>query len=417
MFKKAVCILMAVFTLANSTAYGDTIKTISGESVSEVAAPYIETESAIIVDIKTGQQLYGKNIYEKHYPASITKIMTCTLALENLKLEDTITFSAEAVNIEVGSSAAYVVEGEQISIKDCLYGLMIHSCNDLANGLAEEVAGDLESFATLMNSKAKELGCTNTNFVNAHGLDDENHYTCAYDMALIGKYAYETQAVYKDIIKQQRYQIEPTNMCSETRYWKNGNELILEDSYYYYEPCIGGKTGYTEIAQSTLVTYANINGRELICVMLKAPSKAVAMEETKLLYEYIRENVAIDYYVEIDKVYEQEQKELESKKKEEADKSDKVAQANASVDKEVKKSDEKDGMPIWLKLIITVLIILLAYYVYLRYKLHLKRKRRRERRRRREMARRRQMEERYRQTRFYREEEENATGVEEVEEE
>lgn len=402
MFRKAVSILMAVFSLSSSIAYGDTIKTISGESVVEVAAPYIEAESAIIVDIRTGQQLYGKNIYEKKYPASITKIMTCMLAIENLDLDDVITFSKEAVNIEMGSSAAYVVEGEEVSVKDCLYGLMVHSCNDLANGLAEAVSGDLTSFATLMTKKAKELGCTNTNFVNAHGLDDDNHYTCAYDMAIIGKYAYESQALYRDIIKQQRYQVEPTNKCEETRYWKNGNELILEGGWYYYENCLGGKTGYTEKAGYTLVSYANINGRELICVLLDAPSKGQAAEETKSLFEFIKENVSVDYYVEIDKIYKEEKEQEES-----IDTANKVEQEKNTSgnlennDKNSENNKAKSKIPLWVKILVTIIIILGGFYGYLRYKIYIRRKRRREMRRRRRMEQRRKMEERYKQTRFY----------------
>jgi len=357
MFRKAVSILMAVFSLSSSIAYGDTIKTINGESVVDISAPYIEAKSAIIVDIRTGQQLYGKNIYEKKFPASITKIMTCILAIENLKLDDVITFSKEAVNIEMGSSAAYVVEGEQISVEDCLYGLMVHSCNDLANGLAEAVSGDLASFATLMTKTAKELGCKNTNFVNAHGLDDENHYTCAYDMALIGKKAYESQALYRDIIKQQRYQVEPTNKCEETRYWKNGNELILEGGWYYYEDCLGGKTGYTEKAGYTLVSYANINGRELICVLLDAPNKGQAAEETKLLYEFIRENVSVDYYVQIDKIYKEEKEQEES-----IDAANKVEQEKQNAQKNEENNTDNDKakskIPIWVKILVTIIIII-----------------------------------------------------------
>ncbi len=406
MFRKAVCIMMAVFSLGSEIIYGSAITTISGETVASVSAPVVEAESVIIVDIKTGQQLYGKNIYEKQYPASITKIMTCMLALENLDMEGEITFSETAVDIEIGSSAAYAVPGEVVGIKDCVYGLMIHSCNDFANGLAEAVSGSQEAFAALMTNTAKELGCTNTNFVNAHGLDDENHYTSAYDMALIGKYAYENYPTYKDIISQQRYQVEPTNKCEETRYWKNGNELIIEDGWYYYEPCLGGKTGYTEIAQYTLVSYANINGRELICVMLKAPSKAVAMEETKLLYEYIRENVSLEYYAEIDKAYEETHKEENNVTSGNSDTSknendtENAKPVNATADSDTEKKDKGN---VFLSILVFLLkaaavvlvafvVFVVVFYCYLRYKIYLKKKRRLERRRRREMAKGRQKE-------------------------
>lgn len=382
MFQKAVCMVMAAFFLINTTVYAESsITTIDGASVSEVTPPVLESESAIVIDVKTGQQLYGKNIYEKQYPASITKIMTCILALENLDLEETITFSESACDIEVGSSAAYVVEGEQIGIKDCLYGMMIHSCNDLANGLAEQVAGSLDKFAVMMTEKAKELGCISTNFKNAHGLDDEEHYTCAYDMAIIGKYAYDTQTLYRDIIKTARYQIEPTNKQSETRYWKNGHLMVVEGEYFYYKDCLGGKTGYTEIAHSTLVTYANINDRVLMCVILDAPSKNTATQETINLFEYCRENISIEYYAQIDKIYSQKLAAENSEnngnngngeQSQGEDKKDEVKEANVGVEK------EKGKMPLWLKFIIFIITLFVIYYIYICYSRYKRKMRRRQ---------------------------------------
>ena len=405
MFRKAVCIVMAVFSLSTGLVEASTIKTIEGNSVVDVTPPYIEAESAIIVDISTGQQLYGKNIYEKHYPASITKIMTCMLALENLNMDDVITFSEEAVNIEMNSTAAYVVEGEEVSVKDCVYGLMVHSCNDFANGLAEAVSGDLNSFAELMTERAKKLGCISTNFVNAHGLDNDEHYTCAYDMALFGMYAYDSQPLYKDIISTKKYQVEPTNKCEETRYWNNGHEMILE-GYYYYDKCIGGKTGYDVKAKSTLVTYANINGRTLICVMLKAPSKGQAMVDTKALFEYIEKNVTIEYYAELDKLYPKEE-----------ETEDVVAGVDDDVNEEEQNTSkaaseentEKKGMPIILKVLLWLFVIVLVgfilLYIYARYVVYVRRKKKREMRKKRQLEHRRKMEERYKQTRFYNDEE------------
>ncbi|MEE1516292.1 MAG: serine hydrolase, partial [Lachnospiraceae bacterium] len=145
-------------------------------------APEINGHAAILIDIDTGAILYSKNADEKMYPASITKIMTAILTLENAQMDDVVTFSYDAVfTVEAGSSAAYVDVDEQLTVEQCLYGLMLISGNDLANGLAEHVGGTMTNFANMMTDKAEEIGCLNTNFTNAHGLHDDNHYTTAYD--------------------------------------------------------------------------------------------------------------------------------------------------------------------------------------------------------------------------------------------
>lgn len=256
----------------------------------EEKAPKIIGKSAIVIDVETGDVLYEKNPSVKHYPASITKCMTALVVLENRKLDDTVKFSEEALSsIESGSSAAYIKPGEIMTVEESLYVMMLHSANDVAHGLAYDIGGNLSGFAQMMNEKAKQLGCTNTNFVNASGLHNENHYTTAADMAKIAQAAYHQKTLLK-IMETVQYKQPATNLTNNVRTWINGNRMIREGSEYYYEPCLGGKTGYTMTAGGTLVTYAKIQNRVLACVILKSKNSATAYEDSIKLYDYVGKN-------------------------------------------------------------------------------------------------------------------------------
>lgn len=267
--------------------------------------------SAIVEDVETGKVLYEKNINEKLYPASITKIMTALVVLQEKNLDDKVTFSEEALNsIESGSSAAYIKPGEIMTIEQSLYVMMLHSANDVAHGLAYDVGGDLAGFADMMNQKAVQLGCKNTHFVNASGLNDSNHYTTASDMAKIAKAAYDNKTL-RTIMETERYELPATNKNSTVRPWINGNRMIRENSEYYYEPCLGGKTGYTMAAGGTLVTYAKINGRVLECIILKSTNSVSAYEDSIKLYDYVKDHAdfsvfekTIDQEKTVDKIVE-----------------------------------------------------------------------------------------------------------------
>ncbi len=151
-------------------------------------APEVVADSAILMDIDTGVILYEKNIHKRQYPASITKLLTCLLAAENSELTEIVTFSHEAVyGIERGSSNIGIDEGEQLTMEECLYAALLESANEVSSGIAEHVGGSIEGFTEMMNAKVRELGGSDSNFVNANGLHDDNHYTSAYDMALIGQ--------------------------------------------------------------------------------------------------------------------------------------------------------------------------------------------------------------------------------------
>lgn len=245
----------------------------------------LSAASAILMDAKTGEILYEKNAYEKQYPASITKLMTILLALEKGELTDTITFSHEAVySIEQGSAHIAIQEGETLTLEQVLYGIILRSANECANAAGEYVDGSLEAFAEHMTERAKELGCQNTNFVNANGLFDENHYTTAYDMALIAQELLKNET-YRSLMSNTYYEIPATNKQSETRYLYGQHQMLNPNSLYYYEYAEGGKTGYTVEAQNTLVTYAKKDDTELIAVVLKCAG-AEHYVDTKTLFDY-----------------------------------------------------------------------------------------------------------------------------------
>ena len=224
--------------------------------------------SAIVMEMSTGTVLYEKNSTEKLYPASITKIMTVMIALENCSLDEIVTFSDASIDNTEGSGIARDY-GEQMTMEDCLYAIMLASANECAYAVAEHVAGDIETFAAMMNAKAKELGCVNTNFVNPHGLHDDNHYTCSYDMALIGQAAYANET-FRIITGTKARMIPPTNKHEEETPLQNHNKLLhrYQSGNYVYEYCTGGKTGYTTDANSTLVSFAEKDGMKLVSVVM-----------------------------------------------------------------------------------------------------------------------------------------------------
>ena len=348
------------------------------------APPELVAQSAIVVDMQSGYTLYEKNIQTQHYPASITKIMTATLALEKLKMEDIVTFSHNAVySIEPGSSSAYAREGEQFTVEQCLYGLMLISGNDLANGLGEAVAGTTEAFADMMTQKAKDLGCIGTQFKNPHGLHDEGHYTTAYDMAIIAINAYKNLEMFKTLCSTIRYDVPPTPLCEETRYWLNTNRMIRPGEEYYYEDCMGGKTGYTDQAGGTLVTFAKLGEREVMCVILKSNNSVGAYEDSIKLYNYVKQNITAEDYAALDnKAAEDESKAqalLESL-------NPTTTQPESTTPKETQGDEKKDAknkiFGVVTKVLLVVVIVFLAFYAYVRYQRHQARLRRLERRRR-----------------------------------
>ena len=284
-WKKAACLILTI------------ISTVCLGKVDVKAADYWpdapETLSpgVILMEESTGTILYEKNSDEAHYPASITKIMTTLLALENGNLSDMVTFSDDAINNTEGSGIARDY-GEQMTLEQCLYGVMLESANECAYAVAEHVGGTVENFVDMMNAKAKELGCTNTHFANPHGLQDENHYTTAHDMALIAQAAYQNET-FRIIIGTKMYTIPPTNKHAEETVLRNHHDMLCTyhnaNRKYLYPYCVGGKTGYTAAANSTLVTYAEKDGMTLICVVMNCTAGG-QYADTRTLFDYCFEN-------------------------------------------------------------------------------------------------------------------------------
>ena len=245
--------------------------------------PQISAQAAILMDADTGSILYAKNINEKLYPASTTKIMTCLLARENGNLDDMVEFSKSAVfSVPADGSNMGMDVGESITMEQCLYGILVGSANEVANALAEHISGSIDDFVNMMNERAAQLGCTNTHFVNTNGLYDDSHYTTAYDLALISRAFFQDEMLCK-IGNTARYHFEPTATQPDDFYLNNKHKLITGE--IAYDGIRGGKTGYTDEARQTLVTCAEQNGMKLICVVFKEESPA-QFTDTVELFDY-----------------------------------------------------------------------------------------------------------------------------------
>lgn len=258
---------------------------------------HLAAESACLMDVNSGAVLYQKNAKKKQYPASITKVMTCLVALENTSLSENVTFSSNAVyGIEPGSSHMAAEVDEVMTMEQCYYGMLLPSANEACLAVGEHIAGSKEKFCEMMNEKAKELGCVNSHFVNPNGLHDDDHYTCAYDMALIARAAYQYET-FRTVCNTKVYHMDPTNK-KEERWLANTHSMVNPAKYpqYEYEYCVGGKTGYTEDSLWTLVTFAKKDGMTLVSVVMRDYGplyEANEYTDTKALFEYAFEN----YYV------------------------------------------------------------------------------------------------------------------------
>ena len=220
------------------------------------------------MDANSGAVLYGKNIHINYFPASITKILTALIVIENCNMDDVVTFSHNAVyNVEAGSTNAGIDEGDQLTVRQCLYALLLKSANEAANALAEHTAGSIEAFAAMMNAKASSLGCTESHFNNPSGLNDPDHYTTAYDMALIAQAAFQNP-VFVEIDSTLYYDLPVTQKNPDGLRIYPGHKMLKKNTSSYYPGIIGGKTGYTTLAGNTLVTCAERDGMKLIAVVL-----------------------------------------------------------------------------------------------------------------------------------------------------
>ena len=247
------------------------------------AGPAVSAESAILMDIDTGSILYAKNIHKKSYPASTTKLLTCLIAVEQGNLDDMVSFSDTAIfSVPTDGSKIGMDVGESITLEQSLYGILVGSANEVANAVGEYISGSLEEFINLMNERAAQLGCTDSHFMNTNGLHDDNHYTSAYDLALISAAFFQNDMLCK-IGNTDRYEFTATATQPDDFILKNKHRLITGEDPY--DGILGGKTGYTDQARQTLVTCAEQNGMRLVCVVFKEESPS-QFTDTIELFDY-----------------------------------------------------------------------------------------------------------------------------------
>ncbi len=319
----------------------------------------IYSESAILIEKRTGKILYEKNIHDKKYPASTTKILTAIIALENCDLNETQTASAEAINsVKSGYSTANIQIGETFTIGELLDVMMIHSANEAANIIAEHISGSIPEFAKLMNERAKELGCFDSNFVNPNGMHDENHYSTAYDLAQIARHCMKNEK-FREIVTKMECSLPTTDLWQEERVFKNTNSLMLSDNRYYYPYCNGIKTGFTTPAKNCLIASSNKDGFEVISVILHAESTEDGLSarylDTINLFEYGYNHYNINDILEEYDLIEYNSDGQKNK-----------SMIGTVFDNGIRKDkNNKSNLDNWIKIISGILIILLIvlYYV------------------------------------------------------
>lgn len=275
----AFCLLLQTPVMAAEAASGITTNNISGWP----QGSDITSTSAVIMEESTDTIVYAKNMDQQLFPGSTVKVMTTLLALENSQLTDQVTMTATGVSgVTDGGANISAQLDEVFTMEQCLHAIMLASANDIALQVAEHLGGSVDGFVQMMNTKAAELGCTNTVFTNPTGLPDENQHTTAHDMALIMQAAMENET-FRTIAGTLSYTITATNVSGGDRVLTNNFSMMNAANATYYQFCIGGREGYTEASGSTLVCGAEKNGVNLIAVVLQGASGTTAAEAGALL--------------------------------------------------------------------------------------------------------------------------------------
>lgn len=273
-------------TAAERTELHRSLPVQSNEVPNWPTGPTVAAESAILMEADTGTILYSKNIHTREYPASTTKILTTLIVTEQCSLDEVVTFSYDAVFDTPRDSSHIAMDvGQQLTIEQCLNAILIRSANEVSNAVAEHISKttDWSVFAGIMNERAKELGCLDSNFVNPHGLPDDSHYTTAYDLAMIGRAFFANEMLCK-ITLTRRLEIPASDTIPVAKL-ENNNMQIIPGGTYAYENLVGCKTGYTDEARSCLVSCAEKDGMRLICVVLKDEAP-LQYEDTIALFDY-----------------------------------------------------------------------------------------------------------------------------------
>lgn len=250
------------------------ITSLTVNPASAANVPEVTGEAAVLMDFSSGQLLFAKNPDQRMYPASTTKIITAIIALESGRINDIVTIPLEACNVE--GSAVGLQEGEQITLNDLIYALMLNSGNDCAVAIACHLGGSVDGFVQQMNKKAYEVGAVNTHFNNPNGLPEPNHYSTARDMALIAGYAMKNDN-FRDIVSTKTQTIERSDPEAQV-YLCNSNKML-----WNYDGTVGIKTGYTEAAGQCLVTEAIRGDRELLSVVMKSEGVNIWVDSGSLL--------------------------------------------------------------------------------------------------------------------------------------
>ncbi|MBQ1189987.1 MAG: D-alanyl-D-alanine carboxypeptidase [Lachnospiraceae bacterium] len=303
--KKLLSILLCAVMIFSLTPAGITYAAGSWPSNTS-----IEADGGILIDADSGTVLYSKNIHNTYYPASITKILTAYIIINHCDLDDTVTFTHSAVNtLEPGSSILGARVGDKMSVRDCLYALLLQSANEVANALAEHCSGSVEAFAELMNEEAKKLGCVDSNFANPSGLNNPNHYTSAHDMSLIAKAAF-SDPTFLEIDKTLYYDVPAGQLQQYPDGWRYymHHRMMKKNDSLYYSGIIGGKTGYTSLAGNTLVTCAERDGLKLIAVVLNGHQTHYS--DTKTLLDFGFENFKSVLIADEDSTYQKIEQDL-----------------------------------------------------------------------------------------------------------
>ncbi len=260
--------------------------------------PQIYSESGIVMDMDTGSILYAKNIDDKHYPASITKVMTALVALQKYEMDEMVKFTWDDIGfLEYGDAHIGIKPDEEVKMLDCMYAMLFASANEVSHAIASHYEGGYEAFMDEMNRISTEIGCTNSHWVNTYGLHDPEHYTSVHDMAIIGSEVFKYE-LFRQIESEQSHEIPETNITDEKRYaWQN-HKMVYPSHRHYYEYCVGGKTGFTDQALTTLVTFATKDNMNLVAVVMRTHGGGNnAYLDTREMLDYAFENfgkVAVD---------------------------------------------------------------------------------------------------------------------------
>jgi len=255
--------------------------------------PGVYADSAIVMDIESGAILYAKRINEKHYPASITKVLTTLIALENGELADEVLFTQDSVDfLEPGDAYIGMRPGEILTLEDSLHAVLLASANEVSHAVGESVGakmgGDYDTFIQEMNDRSEALGCTGSHWMNTNGLHHDEHYTTAHDMALIGSEVYGWEQ-FRKTTQTLQYTIPPTNLEEESRTFQQKHKMLHESNQYYYPYCTGGKTGYTDQARTTLITFADNEQLKLVAVNMRSYGAQVYVDTTAM-FDYVFAN-------------------------------------------------------------------------------------------------------------------------------